>query len=64
MRLANDPRWRTSNLGRVDYAMERDGYRWWRGRWQPSPAQRRILDGIAAACLGYVFMESGQPARR
>ena len=27
---------------------KRDGYRWWRGAWQPSPAQRRILDGIVA----------------
>jgi hypothetical protein len=26
VRLANDSRWRTSNLGRVDYAMERDGW--------------------------------------
>lgn len=26
----------------------RDGYRWWRKGWQPSPAQRRILDGVAA----------------
>ena len=26
---------------------KRDGYRWRRGAWQPSPAQRRILDGIA-----------------
>ena len=26
----------------------REGYRWWRDGWQPSPAQRRILDGVAA----------------
>ena len=26
----------------------REGYRWSRGGWQPSAAQRRILDGIAA----------------
>lgn len=26
----------------------REGYRWWRDGWQPSPAQRRVLDGIAA----------------
>ena len=26
----------------------REGYRWTRGGWQPSAAQRRILDGLAA----------------
>jgi DNA-binding CsgD family transcriptional regulator len=26
----------------------REGYRWSRGGWQPSPSQRRILDGVAA----------------
>lgn len=27
---------------------KREGYRWWRDGWEPSPAQRRVLDGVAA----------------
>jgi DNA-binding CsgD family transcriptional regulator len=26
----------------------REGYRWQKGAWQPSPAQARVLDGVAA----------------